>query len=126
MKIIVDTNFILTCVKQKIDLFSQLEEIFPLPEIIIPFRVINELESLKKSREIKIQERGAADVSLQILRKKKPRLENLGENVDNSIVNYALKNKDVVVATLDRGIIRRLKSKAGLLTIRNRKRVALV
>jgi len=126
MKIIIDTNFILSCVKQKIDLLSQLDELFPFSEIVVPFSVIDELKNLRKSRRIKIKEREAADVSLQLIIKKKPKLENLGDNVDNSIVDYALKNKDIVVASLDRGIINRLKNKVKLVTIRNKKRVALV
>jgi len=43
---ILDTNFILTCVKQKIDFF----EWFNLNgiEILIPLEVINEIKKIKK------------------------------------------------------------------------------
>ena len=54
-QVLLDTNFILTCVKQKIDFF---EEIYLMGiEILIPEKVIEEIKKLKKEAELKILER---------------------------------------------------------------------
>lgn len=125
MEIIIDTNFILTCVKQRIDLFSQLEELFPFCAIIIPVRVIEELQGLKAGRGLKVKERESANLALQILNinKNKIKFVKLERNVDESIINYALKHENVVIASLDKAIRNRVKGKAKLLTIRGRNRI---
>ena len=121
--IILDTNFILTCVKQKIDLFSQIREIFPEEEAVIPDVVIRELEMLAKRQELTFAERNAADLSLQLIKKENAKITKSEGKADNFIVRYALKNK-VIVASLDRGIRARLRDKAEFLTIRQGKRIA--
>lgn len=127
MKIILDTNFLLTCIKQKIDLFFELNKIMPLSRIIIPKQVINELETLKNRKELTIKERDSASLALQIIEKNKGRISfpELGKNTDKSIINYLLNNSDIVAATLDRGIRKHLKNKVKMLTIRGRKRIIL-
>lgn len=125
MRIIVDTNFLISCVKQKIDFFSQISEIFPVSEFLVPLRVKEELENLAEDRRLKVVEREAASVALQIIGKKGLRFLDLEGEADDSIVSYALNNKNVVVATLDRGIKKQLKNKAEMLAIRGKKVVSL-
>ena len=43
MQVVIDTNFILTCVGKKIDLFGQLQELLPEAEVISLSVVIDEL-----------------------------------------------------------------------------------
>lgn len=128
MEVIIDTNFILSCLKQKIDLFSELDRIFSICQIVIPKKVLDELETLKNRKELTIKERQAADIALQIIEKSREKIKilDLKGNVDKSIINYSLSNHDVVTATLDRGIKKHVKGKAKMLTIRNKKRLDLI
>lgn len=123
MPILIDTNFILTCVKQKINLFEQLGERFAGEKIMIPSNVIEELNKLKDSKKLKMSEREAADLALQLIGNAKMIILNLDGDVDCSIINYVLKNKEVIVASLDRGIKKKLKD-SRFLTIRQRKKIA--
>ena len=121
MSVILDTNFILTCVKQRIDIFSQLRDLVG-DKILVPAGVIAELSRLGKDKKLKISEREAADLALQLLDGEKIILLDLTGKVDDSIVKYVLKH-DCYVASLDRGIKARLKN-AKFLTIRQEKRVS--
>ncbi len=92
-EILLDTNFIITCAKQKIDFLEDLK--FKGFKILIPKQVINELKKNK------------AELALKLLGKEKNSFEqiDIGEgHVDKSIIKYAKENKDILVATLDRGI----------------------
>lgn len=122
MAVLLDTNFILTCVKQRIDLFGQLRDKFPGDKVFIPAGVVKELARLGKDKELKMYEREAADLAVQLLDGEKIIILDLEGNVDDSIVGYALKN-NVFVASLDRGIKNRLKS-SKFLTIRQGRRIA--
>ena len=50
---LLDTSFILTCVRNKIDFFEQLE--LNGFKIIIPEQVIKEIEAIKNSKRWKLQ-----------------------------------------------------------------------
>ena len=64
MKIILDTNFVLTCVKQKIDFAELAEQLFDEPiEWIVPQEVLNELGNLKDQKGTKVIDRDAAGFS---------------------------------------------------------------
>ena len=126
MKIILDTNFILTCIENKIDLFSQLYENFPEAELVIPERVLDELERIKENKEMRMIEREAANLALQILQKEQVKTIRLEGNVDDAIVDYALQEKNVIVASLDKGVQKAVKKKARILTIKQKKLIRLI
>ena len=113
MKILLDTNFILTCIRQKIDFF---EDIYLMGmHIIIPKEVIKELEKLKK------------ESALKLLRKEKGKFKRIflsGKNVDNSIIRYAKENPSVIIATLDKGLKTKIKNKK--MIIRGRKKLEII
>ena len=113
---ILDSSFILTCVKQKIDFFEFLEnEGF---QIVIPKEVIKEISGVAKSRDY-------GKLALQILKKNKFKEISLKEKVvDFGIVKYAKENPQAVVATLDSGIKRKIKNKK--LIIRGMKRLEII
>ena len=51
MKILLDTNFILTAVKQKIDFPSKADELFDMKvEFLVPAEVVQELKTLSKRK----------------------------------------------------------------------------
>lgn len=108
-RILLDTNFILTCIRNKIDFFD--EFYFSGYKLIIPEQIINEIEKIKNSDK-KAKFRQEAELALLILKKhhfEKITLE--GKNVDNAIVNYAHKNPEIIVATLDREIKSKIKNR---------------
>lgn len=109
-QVLLDTNFILTCINQKIDFFEE----FYLAgiQVIIPKEVIGELKKLKKISALKLLEKNNYKM-----------IELGGKNVDNAIVNFAKENLDVIIATLDREIRKKIKNKKT--SIRGKKRIEI-
>ncbi len=124
-KILLDTNFILTCMKQKIDILKEFEELFGFYQILIPMQVLDELDKLTRSKKLKIRERQAAEVSLELIKKLEPEILHFEEkNVDEAIIDYLNKKNDIVLATLDRELKKRIKNKKiKFLTIKRKKKV---
>ncbi len=112
--VFLDTNFILTCVKQKIDFF---EEIFLMGiKIIIPKQVISEIKNLKDKN---------SELSLRILQENKFEEIDLGKGeVDKRIIKFAKENPNVIVATLDREIKKKIRNKK--LIIRGKKKLEII
>lgn len=127
MKILLDTNFILTCVKQKIDFPSFANEIIDQKiEWLVPQDVLNELKNIKDKKGMKVADKDAARLSLEIIRNLNPKIIKFPDknpNVDIKIVNYIV-NKDVVLATLDKNLKSRVNKK--ILTIRGKKRLEII
>lgn len=115
-QVILDTSFILTCVKQKIDFSEQLkEENF---QIIVPDQVFEELEGLTKS---KIE----AETAMKILQKiENESLDLESKNTDEAIIKFANENPKIIVATLDRKIRRKTKNKK--MIIRGKKYLEII
>ena len=127
MKILLDTNFILTCVKQKIDFDSLANELFDEPiEWIVPQDVLNELGCLKDRKGIKTKDKNAAELGFDILQKIQSKIIELpgkNPNVDIKIVNYLI-DKKIILATLDKNLKSRINNK--ILTIRNKKSLEII
>ena len=128
MEVVLDTNFLLSCVKQKIDLFEQIESLFPSAELVVPKQVVKELETLKSRKELKLKERESASIALQLIEKNKKKIRILGleGNADRVIINYALSGENIIAATLDGGIKKHLKNKVKILAIRGKKRIVVI
>ena len=110
-KIVLDTSFILTAVRQKIDFFSWLEhEGF---KILVPEGVLKELDGL------------GAKLALNLLKRNKfETLDLPGKTVDSTIITYSKKNPSVVIATLDAGMKKKIKNP--ILLIRQRKKLEIL
>lgn len=126
MRILLDTNFIITCIKQKID-FDDIANnmIDEQIEWIVPQQVLNELGNLKDRIGMTRDDKAAAELSFEYLQTINPtiiELEN-SRNVDIGIVNY-IYGADIILATLDRGLKDRIKNK--ILTIRNKKTLEII
>ena len=108
---LLDTNFILTCMKQKIDFF---EDLYLMGiEVLVPKNVISELEKLKKTAALRLLDKSVfKTISLP------------GKNVDNAIVEYARKNPGVIIGTLDRDMRNKIRNRK--ITIRNRKKLEII
>jgi len=119
MEILIDTNFILTCVKQKVDFLNLTEEIID-KEIkwAVPLEVKQELEKIVKQSGKKTKDRIAAETSLLVLKYNNFREIKLNnQNVDRGIVNYLRDKPEFILATLDRDLKKQIKNK--ILTIRD-------
>ncbi len=127
MQILIDTNFILTAVKQKIDIQEKINEATSKQvEWLIPQDVLNELGSIKDRKESSPSDKQAAKLSFQILKTLNPIIVDLpgkNPNVDIKIVNYIL-DKPIALATLDKNLKSRVKNK--ILTIRGKKNLELL
>ena len=106
MKIILDTNFLIYCAKNKLDYVEEIGNLINEGfELIVPMQVVNEIEKLKndKLKKVSGKDKNAADLALQLLdvnKVKKVRVE--GKSVDEGIINLAKEDKKNIVATLDR------------------------
>ena len=111
--------------KEKIDFFSLGDELFDSNiEWIVPLGVLEELGKISKRRGEKERDKKAGKLGIEVLKKNNVKKIDLGsENVDDTIVNYISLEKEVVLATLDR----ELKKKVGrILTVRAGKKLELV
>ncbi|MEX0933026.1 MAG: PIN domain-containing protein [Candidatus Pacearchaeota archaeon] len=109
-KVVLDTNFILTCFKEKIDFFREIY--FMGYKIIIPKQVLNELDRIIKSKK-KLHFREQAKLASKFLENNrkswiKKNLSEYGKNTDRAIKGFSDKEKDIIVATLDKELKRKI------------------
>jgi rRNA-processing protein FCF1 len=110
-EVILDTSFILTCVRQKIDFFEKFER--NGTQVLIPQQVIRELKWL------------GADLALEIINKNDFRLIKIpGKDADSAIIKFAGENPQSVVATLDTGLKKKIKNPK--MVIRNKKKLEII
>ena len=110
-QVILDTSFIISCVKQKIDFFEKLEH--DGFQVFVPSQTIDELMGL------------GAQLSLNILGKQKFNLVNIsGRDADAAIISFAKKNPQSIVATLDVELQKKLKNQK--MIIRGKKRIEII
>jgi rRNA-processing protein FCF1 len=103
MKIILDTNFLIYCAKEKLDYVEEIRDLLNENyELVVPNQVIEELERLKiKAKKGKDKE--ASNLSLKILENNNiKKINPAGKSVDDAIVNLAKEDSKNIVCTLDR------------------------
>jgi rRNA-processing protein FCF1 len=127
MDVLLDTNFVLTSMKQKIDFPSLADELFSEPiKWIVPQEVLNELGTLKDKSGTKSEDKAAAQLSFDLIQKINPEIIELGgknPNVDMKIVNHIM-DKPITLATLDKGLKQRVDNK--ILTIRGKNSLEII
>ncbi|OGJ12398.1 hypothetical protein A3K62_00750 [Candidatus Pacearchaeota archaeon RBG_16_35_8] len=97
-QIILDTSFIISCVKQKIDFFEKLNH--EGMRILVPEQVIDELMGL------------GADTALKILEINEFKIVKMaGKDGDEAILKIAKKDPDLIVATLDRDLQKKMRNR---------------
>jgi rRNA-processing protein FCF1 len=108
-KVMLDTNFILSCIQNKIDFFEEL--ILKGFGIVIPVQVISELERIKNSKK-KLMFRENARFALRLIESNTFEKVDLGKGaVDDLIVKFLKRNNNVVLATLDKELKKRANSR---------------
>jgi rRNA-processing protein FCF1 len=125
MKILLDTNFLLTCAKQKVDFASLIaEQVDERLEWIVPEEVIAELEDLATRKEMKGKDKDAAKLALILIKNQgyeSVRLNN--KNVDVGIADF-IRGKIIALATLDKGLKKRVDNT--LIVISDKRQVQIV
>lgn len=118
---VLDTNFILSCIRKKIDFFEEIK--FMGFKILMPMQVIEELEKISKRENVKFS--SEAKLALSLLKKNVfTRVDLKMKNVDNGIIKLAEKNKEYIVATLDREMKNKIKNRN--IVIRGEKKLEIV
>ena len=125
MEILLDTNFILTCVKQKIDFFSLANETIDDKIVwIIPFEVMEELKEISKRKGETEVDKLSAGIALEMVKVIAPQIVSIkNKNVDEGIRRY-VEGKDIILATLDKGLRSKVKNK--ILTIKDVKQIEII
>ena len=120
-KVILDTNFILTCIRQKIDFFEEIN-LMGL-QILIPEQVLTEIKRISESKK-KLRFREEARLSLKLLGKSKfTKVDLKSKNTDNGILKYS-KEQDIIVAALDKELKQKVKGQK--LVIRGKKKLEII
>ena len=103
MKVILDTNFLIYCAKEKLDYIEEINNILNEGfDLVVPEQVIGELKRLKIKAK-KGKDKDACDLALKILDKKKINIvQPSGKSVDDAIIQLAQENSKNIVCTLDR------------------------
>jgi rRNA-processing protein FCF1 len=103
-KILVDTNFLIYCAKEKIDFFeyAKLEGL----GVIIPEEVLSELSRLENTNQ-----RKNVNVVKKILRVSEFEKISLKRTyVDRGIIEYLEDKKEIILATMDRDLQKKVKN----------------
>ncbi len=113
MKVILDTNFLIYCAKNKLDYIKELEDLINEGfELVVPVHVVNELNRLKEDKWKKVsgKDKFCADLALKLLLHNKIRIVKAeGKSVDEAIINLANLDSNNIVCTLDRKMRKILK-----------------
>ena len=126
-KILLDTNFIMTCAQFRVDFFSEIEKICNFNyKVYILDKIIDELKNIIEKQKGKHKE--AAKVALQLLKIKSVEVIKSSpmKHTDDAIVDYAGK-EDCIVATQDKDLKRRLiNQNISVIILRQKKRLAIM
>jgi len=106
MKIILDTNFLIYCAKNKLDYVEGIENMInEYYKLIVPIQVIKEIEKLgnDKLKKVSGKDKDACKLALQLLDANNvKKIKVKGKTVDEGIINLSNENKKNIVCTLDR------------------------
>ena len=106
MEVLLDSNFIISCVKRKIDFLSQLEDMGF--RIIVPREVLQEMKDLRL--KLPHGDKSAIDLGLQLIEKRKVKKVGIGTGkIDVHLIKMG--QKGAYIATLDNAIKRAVPNK---------------
>ena len=115
MEVLLDSNFIISCVRKNIDFLVELENLGF--KVAIPREVLQELKDLRL--KWKHDDRLAIDIATQMLDDKKiKKLKIGGGKVDEKLIEIG--NKGAYIATLDAYIKRSVPNKVVISTAGNK------
>ena len=106
MKVILDTNFLIYCARNKLDYVEELENLLNENlELVVPLQVVRELELLSKDSKKKVsgKDKDASNLALQLLEANNvEKVKIKGKSVDEGIINLSKEDKKNIVCTLDK------------------------
>ena len=106
MKIILDTNFLIYCAKERLDYVEEIGNLINEDfELVVPEQVVREMELLRDDKKKKVsgKDKRAIDLALQLLDANKvKKVKVKGKSVDEGIINLSKEDKKNIVCTLDR------------------------
>jgi|APSaa5957512622_1039677.scaffolds.fasta_scaffold26919_4 rRNA-processing protein FCF1 len=110
MKIVIDTSFIVACMKKKIDFLEKAEELFDEGlDWLVPLEVMQELEKLSQQKGEKTENKQASLTAIDFIKSQDLSMiplqaEPSPAHVDDLIVSYVNEhsNEKPVVATIDK------------------------
>ncbi len=121
-QVVLDTSFILTAIKNRIDFIEGITFLGLTPTV--PIQVIYELKNIVESSK-KLKFRDDAILGLKILsRKKVKKIDLKNYYVDNGLISYAKGNKSAIIATMDKELKSKIPNQK--LVIRAKKRLELI
>lgn len=119
--VVLDTSFILSCVRKKIDFSEQIK--FKGLKMLIPIQVIEEITKISERGKTKFARE--AKLALLVLKKNKfLEIDLQNKNVDKGLMKIAKENKEYVIATLDKEI--KNKTNNQKMVIRGEKRLEII
>ncbi len=120
-KVVLDTNFILECVKNRVDFFEEL--LMKGHRVLVPRQVILEIERLMKSSKA-IRFRENASLALKLIDSEDFDLIDIsGRYVDIGLRNYCISHPEVVLATMDKDLKKSVPNRK--MVVRNKKKLEL-
>ncbi len=120
-KVLLDTSFILTAIRNKLDFPEEL--ILKGHSIFIPKEVLSEIERIKNSTK-SLKVRSEAELALKMIHSEAHKeISCPGKYVDSGIKNFLKDNPDFVLATVDAKLKRSVKNRK--IIIRNKKKLEL-
>ncbi len=120
-KVLVDTNFILGCVRNKLDFYEEL--LHKGHSVLIPKQVLLEIERIKNSsKSLKLKDE--ANLALKIIKSGDyEEVDCPGRYVDVGIKSYLKEKSGVVLGTMDKDLKKSVKNRK--MVIRNKKKLEL-
>jgi|TARA_Y100000310_G_C20659652_1_gene803997 rRNA-processing protein FCF1 len=101
MEVLLDSSFIISCIRKRIDFLDQLKEQGFKP--IVPREVLQEMKDLYKNKKSSQDDRIAINVANEMVQTRKVKKMKLGgKNVDEGLIEKG--NEGYFIATLDRAI----------------------
>ena len=99
MEVLLDSSFIISCMKRKIDFISQLEELGF--RIVVPREVLQEMKDLRQ--KVTHDERTAIDLGLKLIENRKVKKVGIGNGrVDEHLIKKG--REGAYIASLDNAI----------------------
>jgi rRNA-processing protein FCF1 len=108
MEVILDSSFIISCLRKRIDFLQQLEE--QGFKAVIPREVMQEMKDLSKSKRASNEDKIAINAALELIEIRNVKKVGFGKGkVDDYLIERG--KKGIYIATLDNGIKRVIPNK---------------
>ena len=115
MEVLLDSNFIISCILKRIDFLEQLSE--QGFKVVVPKEVMQELKDLKRENKTSRKERDAIKIAAGMLAVVK-RKAAVGRFVDDGLIKRGLER--IYIATLDKAIKRKVPNRVVIFSAQNK------